>query len=297
MPIENLTDKHLVIFGCGYVGASVARWGLDAGMRVTALTRNHASGVLLRESGVKAVVADLASDAWHDQIDAGPEFAVNCVSSGGGGLDAYRHSYLGGMTSILSWARTRGPIGTLIYTSSTSVYPQGSGALLDETAPTTPATDRARVLLDTEMALRANDGAVRRWFVLRLAGIYGPGRHHLLDQVRSGEVAGAGDHHLNVIHRDDITTAVAAAFTSPSSKVGNEVFNVSDDGSALKSEIVGWLAERLGSPVPRFTGEPAQGRRTLTPDRVIVNAKVKAMLGWRPAYPTFREGYGSLLSH
>ncbi|MFM9956216.1 MAG: epimerase, partial [Opitutaceae bacterium] len=61
-------------------------------------------------------------------------------------------------------------------------------------------------------------------------------------------------------------------------------------------EITTWLAAQLGVPPPRFTGVPAEGRRDMTPDRVIVNAKAKAMLGWRPEYPTFREGYGKILS-
>jgi nucleoside-diphosphate-sugar epimerase len=134
-----------------------------------------------------------------------------------------------------------------------------------------------------------------RWFVLRLAGIYGPGRHALLEQVRSGAVSGLGDHHLNLIHRDDIAAAVAACFGAPADIAG-EIFNVADDGRARKAEVVAWLAEQLGVPLPRFTGVPAGGRRAVTPDRVIVNAKAKSMLNWRPRYPTFREGYASLLS-
>jgi nucleoside-diphosphate-sugar epimerase len=289
------TNKRLVIFGCGYVGAAVARWATSTGLQVTALTRNSATAVLLRETGVSAVVADLASDAWHDHIAGAPDFALNCVSSGGGGADAYRHSYIGGMTSILTWARSRGPVGTFLYTSSTSVYGQGGGAFVDETMPTVPATDRAGMLLETEWLLRNNVGATGRWFVLRLAGIYGPGRHHLLDQVRAGEVAGAADHHLNLIHRDDIATAIAAGFAAPST-TASHVLNVVDDGSTRKSEIVTWLAERLGVPVPRFTGEPMGGRRAVTPDRVILNSRIKAVLGWNPRYSTFREGYANLLS-
>ena len=67
-------------------------------------------------------------------------------------------------------------------------------------------------------------------------------------------------------------------------------------GSATKAEIVNWLAGELDLAPPRFTGEPAGGRRTVTSDRVISNAKIKAALGWQPRYSTFREGYASLLS-
>lgn len=293
--MNSLNGKRLVIFGCGYVGAAVARWASTVGLQVTALTRNTETAVLLREQEVEAVVADLASDAWHDEIAGAPEFALNCVSSGGGGAEAYRHSYVDGMRSIVAWARARGRVGTLVYTSSTSVYPQGDGAVVDEETPAGAMTDRAQVLLDAEALLRSSSDACARWFVLRLAGIYGPGRHHLLEQVRAGEVAGVGTHHLNLIHRDDIAAAIAACFTAPPA-VANEVFNLADDGSTRKSDIVTWLAAELGLAPPRFTGEPAGGRRSVTPDRVIANGKAKTMLGWQPRYPTFRDGYGSLLS-
>jgi nucleoside-diphosphate-sugar epimerase len=294
--MATLAGGHIVIFGCGYVGTAVARWAASAGLRVTALTRNAAAAVVLREVGINAVVADLAQHSWHDVITPAPDVALNCVSSGGGGAEGYRHSYLQGTDSIIAWATARGSIGTFLYTSSTAVYAQSDGVLVDESAPVRGANENSRVLIEAEERVRAAAGAWRRWFILRLAGIYGPGRHHLLEQVRIGEVSGLGEHHLNVIHRDDIVTAVAACVTAPSA-IANEVFNLADDGRARKSEMVGWLARELGQPPPRFSGAPSSGRRAITPDRVIENGKLKSMLGWAPRYSTFREGYANLLSH
>ena len=291
----NFSEKHLVIFGCGYVGSEFAQQACRRGVRVTALTRNEAGAAALRAEGVETVVADLAGNTWHGQIEGRADFVLNCVSSGGGGLEAYRRSYVEGMASVLAWAGTRGGAGTLVYTSSTSVYPQGGGARVDETAPTDGTGERARLLVEAETRLRTNMNACDRWFVLRLAGIYGPARHHVIDQVRAGEVAGRGDYRLNLINRDDICAAVWAALSAPPT-VANEVFNVADDDAATKAEIVAWLASHLGVPLPRFTGEPAAGRRVVTPDRVIANEKLKAMLGWRPQFPSFREGYENLLS-
>jgi nucleoside-diphosphate-sugar epimerase len=293
--MDSLQGKRLVVFGCGYVGSAVLSSAVAAGMRVIALTRNHAMAGALRERGVTTVVADLATETWHTEIPGAPDFALNCVSSGGGGLEAYRRSYVEGMRSIAAWARARGPVGTLVYTSSTSVYPQSGGVRVDEACPAPGGTDRAELLAEAETLLRSATGVCSRWFVLRLAGIYGPERFHLLEQVRSGEVAGVGEHHLNLAHRDDIVAAVMSCYRAPGT-VASEVFNVADDGAERKREVVAWLAERLGLPVPRFTGEPAGGRRAITPDRVIVNAKLKSTLGWQPRFSTFREGYASLLS-
>lgn len=295
--MENLAGKRLVIFGCGYIGTAVALEAVARGARVTALTRNAASAVVLREQGIETVVADLAGEGWHGQIPGAPEFALNCVSSGGGGIQGYRHSYVGGMASILAWAQRRGPVGTLLYTSSTSVYPQGDGATIDETAPT-GGGERATLLLEAETRLRAAGGAggaAARWFILRLAGIYGPGRHHFVAQVREGEMSGHAEQHLNLIHRDDAAAAIWACFAAPA-EVRNEIFNVADDLPATKGELGAWLARELRVAAPRFTGEPAGPRRTLTPDRLIANGKLKARLGWRPRYASFREGCANFLS-
>ncbi len=296
----NFAGKHLVVFGCGYVGGEVARQALARGLRVTALTRNGEKAAVLRAAGIETIVADLADDTWHGAVASEADFVLNAVSSGGGGVEGYRRSYREGMKSILTWTRRHGPVGTLVYTSSTSVYPQDGGVRVDESAPVSGRDERAAVLVETERLLLEGmaGGGTRpttRTFVLRLAGIYGPDRHHLIDQVRAGEVSGNGDHHLNLIHRDDICTAIWAGFGAPATLTSG-VFNVTDDGAATKAEIAAWLAARLGVPAPRFTGVPAAGRRSVTPDRIILNARLKAFLGWQPRFPSFREGYATLLS-
>ena len=290
------------MFGCGYVGGELARQALARGMRVTALTRNAARAAALAAEGAAAVVAELSSDAWHARIPGDVDCAVNCVGAGGGGLAGYRRSYRDGMRSLLAWAARARP-GSLVYTSSTSVYPQGTtpgGAppVLDEAAPTDPpGRATSAVLRETEELLRAAAAPppAGRWFILRLAGIYGPGRHRLLDQVRGGEVDGAPDHLLNLVHRDDVCGALWAVLTAPPD-LPDGIFNVADDAPSTRREIALWLAARLALPVPRFAGGPAEGRRAPAPERVISNARLKRLLGWRPRYPGFREGYENLLS-
>jgi len=293
-----LANKRLVILGCGYLGGAVARAAAAAGMRVEALTRNRERAAELERLGVTVVVDDLAADAWHPRLAPGPDHVLDCVGAGGGGLDGYRHSYRAGMRSLLEWTRSRAA-GLIIFTSSTAVYPQGGGTVVDEDAPTEAAGPPGRILLEAEALLRETHAARRRAVVLRLAGLYGPERHHLLDQVRAGaaDVAGEGAHHLNLAHRDDAAAAVMALLAAPGGP-DHEVFNVADDAAGTKAEVVGWLAERLGRPAPRFAGGAASRREGFAapPDRIISNARLKARTGWRPRYPTFREGYAAILS-
>lgn len=293
--MQSTHSKHLVIFGAGYVGGAVARQALTRGLRVTALTRNPEKARVLAEGGVEVIVADLVEENWRSRLSGGADLVLNCVSSGGGGPEGYRHSYVGGMRSVLAWAG-QVSVGTLVYTSSTSVYPQDGGVRVDEDASIDATRGAGSAIVESEDLLLGSSVGARR-FVLRLAGIYGPGRHHLLDQLREGkgEVAGRGDHRLNLIHRDDITRAIWAAFDAPATAQGG-VFNVADDEAAPKAEVMAFLAEKLGRPTPRFTGEPAQGRRRITPDRVIANDKIKRVLGWRPHHRSFREGYAAILS-
>ena len=290
--------KHLVVFGAGYVGGELIRQALALGLKTTALTRNPARAAELSALGAETILADLATDGWHRQIAGGADLVVDCVGAGGGGVDGYRHTYVDGLRSIFAWA-SAAPVGTFVYTSSTSVYPQTGGMRVTEDASTRGGRETAQVLVEAENVGRAlGDGVGRRWFILRLAGIYGPGRHQLLDQLRAGATAlpGPGDHHLNLIHRDDICAAIWAAFAAPAT-IGQLVFNVADDGAATRAELAAWLAARLGRPPPRFTGEAPVGRARVAHDRLIVNERLKATLGWRPRYPTFREGYENLLSH
>lgn len=286
--------RRLIVVGAGYVGGELSRRATELGMHVTALTRNVAQAAALHAAGIKVVTADLAGEEWHREISPEADYVVNCVSSGGGGLEGYRHSYLAGMQSLLRWAGS-GRIGDVLYTSSTSVYPQGDGAVIDETAPTGADNDRAALLVETEELLRSSRAA-ERWFILRIAGIYGPGRHHLLDQLRAGDVLpGVGSHRLNLAHRDDICAAILATFAA-GNDLKDEVFNVADDAPATKQEVASWLAAQLGRPEPRFDPTMASARRAIVPDRVILNRKLKQLTDWKPAFPDFRAGYRAILT-
>ncbi len=294
-----LSGKRLVIFGCGYIGSAVAEAALATGARVEALTRNPDKAAALRAAGLaKVVVADLGSPDWHAQVEPGADFVVNTVSSGG--PENYRRSYVGGMQSILAWASADlSPIGTLVYTSSTAVYPQGGGVTVDETNDASGATPNGAIIRESEALLQnASADACARWFILRLAGIYGPGRHHLLDQLRDDATSlpGSGAHRLNLAHRDDIVAAILACLQAPAS-VSREIFNVADTAPALRSEVVQWLAGQLGRPVPVFAGTTTARRGGAPmPDRIIASAKIRQVLGWQPRYHDYRAGFGAILA-
>lgn len=297
---QNLPES-VVIFGCGYVGTALAEALLAAGVRVGALTRNAATAQQLRELGLdEVVVADVDSEAWHTQLSARYEAVVNCVSSAGGGIDGYRKSYLEGQRSILKWAEGRA-IRAYLYTSSTSVYPQDDGQWVDETADTTDAPETGQVLLASERLLADAAASFGCWYVFRLAGIYGPGRHYLLDLLRSGApvIPGSGDYFLNLIHLDDIVIAIGTALTN-SSPEHSGIYNLADGHPATKAQLAQWLAEALGVAQPRFDPDAVSSRLQRRGGRMvsrqILSTKLAQSLAWKPVFKDFRDGYRSLLA-
>lgn len=298
--MPSLADQRFVIFGCGYAGSALADAALARGAQVTALTRNAERAAALQARGIRVVVGDLAESSWHDAVASGAEVVVNTVSAAAPTPEGYRRSYVDGMRSILDWAaRGPRPIGTFLYTSSTGVYPQGGGAVVDETAETGGASATGEILREAEEMLGgASAASVARWFILRLAGIYGPGRHHLLNALRSGTTrfSGSPGFRQNLVHRDDIVSAILACATAPA-EIRNEVFNVSDDAPATRAELLNWLASRIGAPAPVIDAAAANPRRggEPSPDRIIRAEKIRRLLGWTPVYGDFRAGYAAIL--
>jgi nucleoside-diphosphate-sugar epimerase len=298
MSLSQKLPESVFIFGCGYVGTALAEYLIEQGVRVGALTRNVEKAARLRELGpVEVIEAQLDSSTWHAQVRGQYEAVVNCVSSAGGGLDGYRKSYVDGQCSILEWAKSQ-TIRTYVYTSSTSVYPQDGGVTVDESADTSAAPPTGQVLLQSE-AMLADAEQMDRWFVLRLAGIYGQGRHFLLNQLReaNGEIPGSGEYAMNMIHLEDIVSAISAAL---SGEAASGIYNIVDDAPVTKSEVLTWLAEGMGLPVPAFNpdkvSERLKRRGGRMPHRYVSNAKARAQLGWQPKYPSYRDGYAGWLS-
>ena len=290
-----------MIFGCGYVGTALAKALLAAGVQVGAFTRTVETAAHLQALGLgEVIIADLHGSVWHDRLQGSYYAVVNCVSSAGGGPEGYRKSYVEGQRSILQWLEGQSTVHTYLYTGSTSVYPQDGGVEVDETVDTSAALPTVQALLEAEQILAAAADRLGAWYVLRLAGIYGPGRHYLLNMLRSGErvIPGVGDYFLNLIHREDIVSAIcrALAYIGPPA---SGIYNLADNAPARKAEIVEWLAEQLGVPMPRFDPDqvsPRLKRRSgHMPSRRVLSGKFRRTFGWTPRYADFRAGYGALL--
>ncbi len=284
---------RVLIIGCGYVGLPLGAELARRGHEVVGVRRTAEGAEELRSADITPMVADVTKPDTLAALLGPFDWVVNAVSSTKGGAPEYRAVYLEGTRHLLDWLATHPP-QKYIHLSSTSVYGQTDGSLVNETAPTTPANETSQLLVETEQLLLAS--ARERNFpavILRAAGIYGPTRGHLFQQLLRDEarIAGDGARVLNMIHLDDVVGSIIAALERGQA---GDVFNAADDESVSQLEFFRWLAAKLNKPLPPFAteAENTARKRGLTNKRVA-NEKLKTDLGYTFKYPTFREGYAS----
>ncbi len=271
--------KRIVILGCGFVGTRAARLFAGAGWDVTGVTRSAASAARLAGEPFRAVACDIADPTGLSSVTAlqGADAVISAVSSGRGGEDSYREVYLRGIENAIACLRP----GRVLFVSSTSVYGQNDGSWVTEESPAEPLSATGQILRQAENVALEHGG-----ITARLAGIYGPGRAMLLRRFLEGTavIEGDGARHINQIHADD---AAGALFHLIARALPSGIYNVADDRPATQQTYYGWIAERLGMPLPP-NGPPEPRHKRGVTDKRVSNAKLRS-LGWTLNYPSFRE--------
>lgn len=285
-------SRRLLVLGCGYIGAEVCRRAPALGWQALGVVRSEASRDRLRAEGLRVEVADILSGG-HESLEPAPDAVVYALSAGGGGDDAYRAAYADGPARVAAWAARAGA-RALVLTSSTGVYRQEGE--VDESSPAGGDAPSDRIVEGERAILVA---ALPSRTVLRLGGLYGPGRHYLLDQMRRGDrtVGGPVSTRINYLHRDDAAAAVLAACDAPP---GSRVYNVTDGHPVTKAELAAWICGRLGGSAPVFdpsapAGPRAQRTGRVTPDRRVRSEAIRRDLGWKPQFASVYEGLAPLV--
>jgi nucleoside-diphosphate-sugar epimerase len=276
----------IVIAGCGWLGRALGAELLRGGHRVVGVRRDPAAARGLRRLGIEPLIADLGSSEGVERLPADADAIVCCQSSAARNATAYREAYLEVTGNLIELARKRS-IRHLIYTGSTGVFGQTDGSQVDELSPPVPQSPTAEILVEAERRLlRASRTGVPST-VVRLSGLYGPGRFGVIQRVRQGRLAlGAGDSTwMNWCHLTDAVRTVAAVLAS--GRPGR-VYHASDAHPAPRADVVRWIADRLGIEPPRESaaGAPIASRA----NRRVSAERTRAELDLALAYPSFREG-------
>jgi len=257
---------HMLIFGLGYTAQRIAARLRAAGWRIDAT--GSAGNVDFED--FERVRAALAS-ASHVLSSVPPQ-----RDSGDDPVLSRHGAALGD-----KW---------LGYLSSTGVYGDTGGAWVDESAPVGTGRRTARAAADSRwLALGAR--------VLRLPGIYGPGRS-ALERVRAGAAQRIDlpGQVFSRVHVDDIASGVIAALNAPPG-----AYNLADELPCSQNAVIEEACRLLGLPVPPLQHLEAAGlspmaRAFYSENRRIANGRAKRTLGWRPAFPTYRQGLAAILA-
>lgn len=279
-------SARVLIAGCGFVGAPLAERLAERGCDVFALRRSEVPA----PRGVRSVRADLSKIETLDVLPGELDVIIYMAGPAEPTEAGYRTAYLDGVDHLLRVVRERGELPRrMLFCSSTAVYSQHRGEWVDETSVTRPLRFNGEILLSAERLLHA---LLPEAIVVRLGGIYGPGRTRLIDGVRSGALrVRAGEHFTNRIHRDDAAGVLERLALAESPSHG--CYLGVDDEPADESEVLRYLAERLGVPEPR-PYEPGREPAPRAGSKRCRNARIRAE-GYSFAYPTFREGYAAML--
>lgn len=275
--------RTLVTLGHGYSAAALA--ARLSGWRVRGTIRDAARGDALRRAGVEPI-------DWSDRQEV--DLAI-------GTADAVLASMPPGAEGDPALARhaaalAAAPARWVGYLSTTGVYGDRQGAWVTEDAALQPAGERGRRRVAAEAAWAATGLPLH---VFRLAGIYGPGRS-ILDRVRVGEarrIVRPGQV-FSRIHVADVGAVLAASLAHPRP---GRAYNVADDLPSSPADVTTFACQLLGMPLP--PEEPFDAA-TLSPmaasfwseSKRVSNRRIKAELGIRLAFPTYREGLAAVLA-
>lgn len=284
-----VSDAPLVILGCGYIGARVARAALAAGRTVR---------VASRSTGKLAPLGALGAELKY--VDAAlPKQLPAVMASMRGGTLLYSVPPIGslppgdGPRKALQAAAGAG-LAVCVYLSSSGLYgpdPDDEAEIDDHTEITRDDPAMAGVRND-EDAIAASTFAIRT-VVLRLAPVYGPGRG-VRARLRKGDyrLLDDGQHAISRIHVDDVVQAVLAA---EDRAAHGSTYLLADDEPTTQRAYATWLCERMGLPLPatRALLEPGRPRGSHRNRRLHAD-RIKQDLGLTWRYPTFRDGEAAI---
>jgi nucleoside-diphosphate-sugar epimerase len=273
---------YTLVAGCGWLGDAVACQLAALGADVVGVRRHPRA---LRPFPV--VRGDLVrpSDLVRD-LPRPIARVVYAVGADERSPDAYRLAYVEGQRRLRDALDLRGDrVVRWVFTSSTVVYGESSGGWVDEQTPPSPRDALGAIALEGELAARTGETA---HVVLRLAGLYGPGRDRLVREAAAAEtVLDPEPSYTNRIHRDDAAALVLASLSHPDPPP--LVIGV-DDEPADRADVLRYLARRLGVPEPRI--DPARPSRPHKRCRSRARSELVPQL----QYPTFREGYAETVA-
>jgi len=276
-----IVTQNVLIAGCGDLGYRTARRLLAQGHAVWGLRRRPPPG---DASGLRWLAADMTRPDTLGQLPQGITQLVLTMTPDARDEAAYRAAFLQAPRNLLKALDTT-RLQRILFVSSSAVYGDHQGGWVDEQTPEHPPGFNGRVLLDAERELARQ---AFRSIVLRLSGLYGPGRTQLLERIRRGiaKAPRTVPHWSNRIHIEDAAAAVVHLLALPDP---DALYLGSDSTPLPLHELYEHLARELGaSAIPDGPPPPGVGSKRLSNRRLLDS-------GLALAWPDSRAGYAALV--
>lgn len=281
-----------LILGCGYLGRRVSRAWLADGREVAAVTRSPLRAEELGRAGIRPIVADVTRPETLASLPRA-ETVLYSIGFDPRRGPSRRDVTVRGLQNVLE--ALDGETGRLIYTSTTGVIGDHRGAWVDEATECRPVREAGRLALEAEELLRGHPLGSRA-IIVRLAGLYGPGRIPKLADIQAGRpVAAPEGSFLNLIHVDDAVKVILAA---ESKATLPRTYLASDGSPTGHREFYREIARRLGARPLQFTS-PAPGSRAAAAalgNKRVSNRRMLEELEIELRFPSFRQGLAAILS-
>ena len=282
--------EQVFIVGCGDIGKKAARLALAEGRTVTALVRSEERAVRLQELGIGTVEGDLDDPESLAGLPVRGTVVLYLAPPPGGGITEPR------VRAFCAAIKPGEEPAKVVYLSTSGVYGDCGNVTVTEETPANPQTARAKRRYDAEVAFRAwgQERGVPV-VILRVTGIYGPGRLPL-QQLTSGQpvLLESEASFTNRIHSEDLGRVCIAAAERGED---GDIFNVSDGTPGTMTEYFNACADALGLPRPRQVTMD-EARKVMSPlmlsyvteSRRMDSARMQEKLGITLLYPTLQEG-------
>mmetsp|Transcript_65266 Transcript_65266/g.142117 ORF Transcript_65266/g.142117 Transcript_65266/m.142117 type:complete len:661 (+) Transcript_65266:45-2027(+) len=295
---------RVVVLGLGYCGSAVARYlAQEAGFEVVGTVRSEADPVNTR-AGVRSIILDGGSSCREELVEAlrGAVAVIATAPPGEAG-----DPFLADVTLAAALLEAGRAGTTMIYLSSVGVYGDQGGRLVTEETPPAPVTARAKRRLAAEDAWRSMDFG--RLAIVRLPGIYGPGRGPMAKANEGNMLIVKEGHVFSRIHVDDLLQLCKVLVERANSRCDADtafwkegavnIINCCDSEPAPQHEVSALAYKLLGrkvpDPVPFDIADLSPMQRSFYEEsRHMGNAKMLDIVG-SLRYPSYREGLPACL--
>lgn len=267
---DTSSKESISILGCGWLGLPLAQRLLSQGHGIKGSTTTPARLELLKSEGIVPYLINLNENAHPSALAKFLQSDTLIINYPPGVRKGGGEQFISSFTQLLK-AIEASPVKTIIYVSSTSVYPNTNGVVAED-QQLEPTSEAGRVLLEAENELR--NLADRNVAVLRMAGLVG------YDRQPARFFAGKkglknGNEVVNLIHRDDCLGIIEEVLRQGTS---GAVLNCCSDTHPLKSVFYPEAAKKLGLDPPEFEAPDSPSFK------IVSNEKLKAMLPYQFKY-------------